>query len=141
MLISITGTAYGMPSLCTPRPNSEFTYDSARNKLVNLKLGDRDGPRVTFAIPGDVVSSGDDGLGMDETTGGRQGALLRLAGYIDLDSRLAVGCAGSIISYIQRKRAAAFLPGDPAAQSMHCISSVEMFGLDGSMQVFTAHCV
>lgn len=125
-----------MPSLCTPRPSSEFTFESAKNKLINLKLGDAGGPRVTFVVPGDVVANHDDMAADEDDSTSRQGALLRLAGWINVESRLTVGCAGSIISYIQRKRAASFLPGDPAAQAMHRISGVEMFSLSGSMFVY-----
>lgn len=123
-----------MPNLCTPRPNNDFNYELAKHKLINLKLGDLDGPRVTFVVPGDVVAD-DNGneTGEDVAFVGHQAALLRLAGWIDIESRLTVGCAGSIISHIQKKRQAAFMPGDPAAQAMHRISSIEMFSLSGSM--------
>jgi DNA mismatch repair protein MSH5 len=74
----------------------------------------------------------------DDVTGdaameSRQGQLLRLAGWIDVDSRVTVGCAGAVLAYILRKRAATFLPGDLAAQAMHRISIIEMFTLAGSM--------
>lgn len=114
--------------MCQPRPNSEFTFESARSKLISLNLNpsDLNGPKVNFVVPGDVAA--DDG-----TLSGDGGALLRLSGWIDMENRVSVGCAGAIISYIQRRRTAAYLPGDPAAQSMHKISAVEMFGLSGSM--------
>jgi len=133
-LTYVLGTAYGMPNLCTPRPNTEFAYESAKNKLVNLKLGMSGGPRVAFVVPDDVVTGDEDNLETQDTAyAGRQGALLRLAGWIDVESRLTVACAGSIISYIQRKRLGAFLPGDQAANAMHRISEVGMFSLSGSM--------
>ncbi|TIA61527.1 hypothetical protein D6C77_03421 [Aureobasidium pullulans] len=129
-------TAYGMPALCSPRPVSEFSYESARSRLVNLKIGHEDGPRITFITPGDVTtdrnSEHDAG---DTATESRQGQLLRLAGWIDVDSRVTVGCAGAVLAYIYRKRAATFLPGDVAAQAMHRISTIEMFTLSGSMFV------
>lgn len=127
-------TAYGMPALCSPRPVSEFSYESARSRLVNLKIGHEDGPKITFITPGDVTtdrnSEHDAG---DTATESRQGQLLRLAGWIDVDSRVTVGCAGAVLAYIYRKRAATFLPGDVAAQAMHRISTIEMFTLSGSM--------
>jgi DNA mismatch repair protein MSH5 len=53
---------------------------------VNLRPGEHNGPRITFVIPGDVVESYDDG----ENTASGQGQLLRLVGWIDMDSRLTV---------------------------------------------------
>lgn len=101
---------------------------------MNLRLGEADGPRVTFIVPGDVVADeGDAYHGGEAAYAGREGQLLRLSGWIDTDSRLTVGCAGAVISYIQRKRAATFLQGDNAAQAMHRISAVEMFTLRDSM--------
>lgn len=128
------GTANGLPALCSARPGSEFSYESAKNKLVNLRLGEADGPRVTFIVPGDVVADEDDGYNNGEAAyAGREGQLLRLSGWVDMDSRLTVGCAGAVISYIQRKRAATFLQGDNAAQAMYRISTVEIFTLRDSM--------
>jgi DNA mismatch repair protein MSH5 len=127
-------TAYGMPALCSPRPVSEFSYDSARSRLVNLKLGHDDGPRITFITPGDLTAgTNEDGVTGDAAMESRQGQLLRLAGWIDVDSRVTVGCAGAVLAYIHRKRAATFLPGDLAAQAMHRVSIIEMFTLAGSM--------
>lgn len=134
MLTSRIGTAYGMPNLCTPRLNSEFNYESAKTKLLSLRLNEPDGPRVSFVIPGDVLPNEHGPAGAGDAMGAsREGNLIRLAGWIDLESQLTVGCAGSIIAYIQKKRTNAYLPGDPAAQSLHLISSIEMFSLSGTM--------
>ncbi|KAG9520158.1 hypothetical protein KCU93_g7807, partial [Aureobasidium melanogenum] len=129
-------TAYGMPALCSPRPASEFSYDSARNRLAGLKLDHEDGPKITFVTPGDLIAEGnEEHIAGDAAIESRQGQLLRLAGWIDVDSKVTVGCAGAILAYIHRKRAATFLPGDVAAQAMHRISTIEMFTLAGSMFV------
>ncbi|KAI5204078.1 hypothetical protein E4T38_04811 [Aureobasidium subglaciale] len=129
-------TAYGMPALCSPRPSSEFLYDSARCRLADLKLDHEDGPKVTFTTPGDVVIGRDEGYIADgDAFETRQGQLLKLAGWIDVESRVTVGCSGAVLAYIRRKRAATFLPGDAAARAMHRISTIEMFTLAGSMFV------
>ena len=70
------------------RPSSEFYYEAAKTKLVNLKLGEDDGPQVTFVAPGDVVAA--EGFDDGESAAGRQGQLLRLAGWVDMESRLTV---------------------------------------------------
>lgn len=122
-----------LPFLLEPRPGAEFAYEGARNKLVNLRIGQNDGPRVTFVVPGDVVTGEDCYSGGDGGLAGRQGQLLRLSGWINVESRLTVGCAGAVLSYLQRRRATAYLPGDPASSALFRITIVEMFSLSGSM--------
>lgn len=81
---------------------------------------------------------------------GLHGQMLRLSGRIALDSRLTVrchgqsrasllklilqiGCAGAIISYLQKRRAARFLPGDAAAHALFRVAVLEMFSLQDIM--------
>jgi DNA mismatch repair protein MSH5 len=100
---------------------------------------------MTFAVPGDVVAA--EGEIVDEDVG-LQDQLLRLAGWIDIESRLTVslqannqgcpnshqiGCAGAVLSYLQRSRANIYLPGDAAAHRMFRISTMEMFSLRDTM--------
>ena len=132
---SVDGRSERLPYLLEFRPNSEFGYDTARNKLVNLRIGQPGGPNVTFIVPGDVVTHEDDMVGGDMGFTGRQGQLLRLSGWINMESRLTVGCAGAVLSYLQRRRATAFLPGDHAAGAMFRIGTIEMFSLKDSMFV------
>lgn len=123
-----------LPYLLDCRPNAEFSYDAARNKLVNLRIGQPHGPKVTFVVPGDIVTQNDDYIGGGyHGFAGRQGQLLRLSGWINMESRLTVGCAGAVLTYLQRRRATAFLPGDGAAAAMFRVGAVEMFTLSGSM--------
>ena len=124
-----SGDQTRLPYLLECRPSSEFGYDSARNKLVNLRIGQRDGPNVTFAVPGDVVAHEDDYTAGDAGFVGRQAQLLRLAGWINMESRFTVGCAGAVLSYLQRRRSTTFLPGDQAQGAMFRVATVEMFSL------------
>ncbi|KAF2764623.1 hypothetical protein EJ03DRAFT_391948 [Teratosphaeria nubilosa] len=124
-----------LPYLLECRPNAEFGYDAARNKLVNLRIGQRDGPRVTFVVPGDVVAETDNHDDPEHSFAGHQGALLRLSGWINIESRTTVGCAGAVLSHLQRRRAAAYLPGDRGAAAMFRVTTVEMFSLSGMMFV------
>lgn len=134
---SADGRSERLPYLIEFRPNSEFGYDSARNKLVNLRIGQPEGPNVTFIVPGDVVTYEDDMVGGDMGFTGRQGQLLRLSGWINMESRLTVGCAGAVLSYLQRRRSTSFLPGDQAARVMFRVSTIEMFSLKESMFINT----
>ncbi|KAF2471929.1 uncharacterized protein BDR25DRAFT_366675 [Lindgomyces ingoldianus] len=121
---------FRLPFLLEVRPPSEFAYETAKSKLVHLRIGEGDGPQVTFVVPGDVVAA--DGFDEDDVTR-HQGQLLRLSGWVDMESRLTVGCAGALLSYLQRRRTAAYLPGDNAAYLMFRISTLEMFSLRDTM--------
>ena len=69
------------------RPSSDFNYEAAKNKIVNLELVADENPNIIFNTPGDELVG--DGYA-DQGGVGRQGKLMRLAGWIDLDSRLTV---------------------------------------------------
>lgn len=69
------------------RPPSEFYYEFARTKLVSLRLGENNGTRVRFNVPGELAT--ENHLGEESSTG-QQGQLLRLAGWIDIESRSTV---------------------------------------------------
>lgn len=122
-----------LPYLLECRPNAEFGYDSSRKRLIGLNIGQRDGPRVTFVVPGDIVPQTGSRTADDFELPDRQGQLLRLSGWINLESRLTVGCAGAVLSYIQRRRATSYLPGDWEASGLFRVSTIEMFSLSESM--------
>ncbi|KAJ4296681.1 hypothetical protein N0V90_006729 [Kalmusia sp. IMI 367209] len=137
---------FSLPFLLEVRPPSEFSFDAAKSKLASLSFEDNDPLHINFVVPGDLNPLGEESM---ENARGRQGRLLRLAGLIDLDSRITVlifrsistinidsvqiGCAGALLSYLQRRRTAAYLPGDQAAHMMFRTSSLEMFSLQNTM--------
>ncbi|KAF5851469.1 hypothetical protein GGP41_004289 [Bipolaris sorokiniana] len=142
---------FRLPFLLEVRPPSEFNYDSAKNKLASLHLGEDDSTHIEFNIPGELATVSHPGKGQ---SAGQQGQLLRLAGWIDLESRSTVltdflhntvvfakakqvGCAGALMSYLQRRRAAAYLPGDHSADLMFRISKLEMCSLRETMFINT----
>ena len=125
---------FGLPYALDVRPSLEFSYEAAKNKLVNLRVGSDVGPRVTFITPGDSIAHGGYGEDIDNDLVGRQGELLRLSGWIDVDSRITVGCAGAILTYLQRRKAVEYLPGDHNASLAFRITTIEMFSLSGTMQ-------
>jgi DNA mismatch repair protein MSH5 len=73
------------------RPSGEFQFEAAKNKLINLDIALEHGPEIVFTTPGDdLINDGAFGQGHNDCGVGRQGKLMRLAGWMDLDSRLAV---------------------------------------------------
>ncbi|TID21742.1 mismatch repair protein 5 [Venturia nashicola] len=119
---------FRLPYLLDVRPSGDFNYESSKSKLANLRLDSDEGPRIILTIPGDVIDMHDENSGQHEH-------LLRLAGWVDVESRVTVGCAGAVISYLQRRRATRYLPGDSSAHGFFRISALEMFSLNETMFV------
>jgi DNA mismatch repair protein MSH5 len=72
-------------------PSSDFNYAAAKNRLINLELNVDEAPKVIFTTPGEQLI-GDAAYGQAAQGGtGRKGRLIRLAGWIDLDSKLTAG--------------------------------------------------
>lgn len=88
---------------------------------------------MAFVTPDDVESYQEDAESNDQAYSGRKSKLLRLSGLVDLESRLTVGCVGAVLTYLQRRKAVAYLPGDTEANQAFRISSIETFNLAGSM--------
>lgn len=86
--VNIDNDQFRLPFLLEVRPPSEFYYDAAKSKLVGLQLNGAEGSRLSFNVPGEFATVNQSG---EENTLGQQGQLLRLAGSIDLDSRVTVG--------------------------------------------------
>ena len=87
MLLDIIYGLYVLDS----RPSSEFNFEAAKNKLINLDIASDHGPQVMFTTPDDDIT-GNATRGWDpvDLAAGRYSRLMRLAGWIDLDSRLTV---------------------------------------------------
>ncbi|MCJ1475715.1 MutS protein msh5 [Lambiella insularis] len=130
-----THDLFRLPYVLDIRPSTEFNYEAGKRKLVELQTAEDDDHLVSFIVPGDdgVFESHRNHYETGFTK--RQGRLLRLSGLIDLESQLSVGCAGAVLTYLQRRRAVQYLPGDTdAARSFH-ISAIEMFTLANVMFV------
>ncbi|KAH9865562.1 hypothetical protein J1614_009147 [Plenodomus biglobosus] len=84
---SFDNDQFRLSFLLEVRPPSEFYYDAARRKLQSLPLEGAKSSRVSFNVPGELATTTQFD---DENTLGQQGQLLRLAGWIDLDSRVTV---------------------------------------------------
>lgn len=131
----ISAAEFAAPYLLEVRPSPEFGYEAGKAKLCNLRLSSDDAPFVAFVTPGDAESYQEYEGGHEPGHNGHHGKLLRLAGHIDFESRLTVGCAGAVLTYLQRKKAVVYLPDDAEANLAFRVSAVETFNLTGVMSV------
>jgi DNA mismatch repair protein MSH5 len=114
------------------RPSQEFNYELAKTKLGALEMPLQNDNPIQFLVPYDGVASSDqlDPENMGFTA--QRGKILRLSGCIDMENRVSIGCAGALLTYLQRKRAREYLAGDETVSAFRVLS-VEMFSLQGTM--------
>lgn len=62
-----------------------------------------------------------------------RGRILHVTSAINLDSKVSIGCAGAIITYLQRRRNSEFLDGDPAAEDAYQILDLQMFSFKNTL--------
>jgi DNA mismatch repair protein MSH5 len=67
----------------------------------------------------------------------RRGKLIQISAWLDLNNKVSIGCAGAIISYLQRRQSTVYLPGDPDVNQALCVAQLEMFSLKATMLVNT----
>ncbi|KAH7330304.1 muts domain V-domain-containing protein [Rhexocercosporidium sp. MPI-PUGE-AT-0058] len=108
------------------RPTSEFSLEKAKFRLLRLDFKVDGQPQFALTTPANAMI----GDAPDEM--GRQ---MRLAGCIDLDSELTIGCAGAVMEYIGRRKSVDYLPNDEAALAAFRIRSLELFSLSDMLFV------
>ncbi|KAF7559596.1 hypothetical protein G7046_g4580 [Stylonectria norvegica] len=103
--------------------SSEFSLESARDRLVNLPTGDSTSARAIFSS----------GVGGHEDDNSRQEShtfkAMRCGGSINLNSHVSLGCASAILGDLHRRRSAGFLPDGQVAEALFRVDSVKMFSL------------
>ncbi|PQE06508.1 dna mismatch repair msh5 protein [Rutstroemia sp. NJR-2017a WRK4] len=118
------------------RPAAEFSYDAAKNKLVNLDFEGPQGSDMVFTTPADDLVGGPSHDQEESSNNmGQQGRQMRMAGGIDLESKLSVGCAGAILSYLGRRKTIDYLPNDEEALIAFRVRTIQMFSLSDMMFV------
>ena len=123
-----------MPYVIECRPSPDFKYEQGMKKLADLELPIDGSSRVSFITPGDndTYDAPEDIYGIGYT--GRRGNALQISARVDIESRLTIGCAGALLTYIGRRRSLEYVGRDtPAASTRYQISTVKPFSLQGTM--------
>ena len=115
------------------RPSPEFNYEAGKYKLINLHLFANGSSDVSFITPGDNDPYDDLGDATDAGHTDCRSQMMRLSSSIDIESRLTIGCAGALLTYMARRKAIRNLPDNVDANNSFCICTVEMFSLRGMM--------
>lgn len=135
-LILIDNDDVPLPYKIELRPLADFKYDQALHKLSTLpSLQETTG--VRFLIPGEEDQSSDNSFTQETGLTDERGRALHISSSINSESRTSIGCAGAIITFLQRKKASEYLEGDRAAEEAYPILRLEMFSLKNTMYVQT----
>ncbi|KAJ5677190.1 DNA mismatch repair protein MutS core [Penicillium maclennaniae] len=88
------------------RPSQEFAYANAESNLIALEISSSHEERLRFFVPQNGLD------GPDEETNPEdmgftlhEGRFLHISSSVEMENTVTVGCAGAILSYLQRRRA------------------------------------
>ena len=75
---------FSLPFVLEFRPPTEFSYDGAKFKLINLQIGAFGGPSVNFEVPGDEEHQS------DSESYGYQARMMKLSSLVSTEGRITV---------------------------------------------------
>lgn len=97
-----------------------------------LDLSSMHEQRIQFLVPHNGMISADQ---LDTENVGftpEEGRLLHMSSSVDMDNNITIGCAGAVLTYLQRRRATESSLMDMVSETYR-VKSVEMFGLKDTM--------
>ncbi|OGM44275.1 DNA mismatch repair protein Msh5 [Aspergillus bombycis] len=122
-----------LPYQLDVRPSQEFSYLNAKNKLVALEISSEHEQRIRFLVPhnGLVDTEQMDTESLDFTL--QDGRFLHMPSSIDMENKVTIGCAGAVLTHLQRRRATVISASSDETSSYFQVRAVEMLGLRGTM--------
>ncbi|OAL67108.1 DNA mismatch repair protein Msh5 [Trichophyton rubrum] len=124
-----------LPYLLDVRPTQEFGFENAKIKLAAFKFNSESNETFKFLIPGTGFSHDGNVTGENVEFTEQQGDLLNIGGFVDMENRISVGCAGAILTYLQRKRATLSLQHGSLGAPAIGISAIGMISLQKAMLI------
>lgn len=113
-------------------PSQEFSYSNAQSKLVALDVSSTHEERLRFFVPHHGISGPEEANAEEMGFTLQEGRLLRMSSFVDMENPITIGCAGAILTYLQRRRAT----GPSIADSSSCafkVRALQMFSLRNTM--------
>ncbi|OQE40807.1 hypothetical protein PENCOP_c005G07611 [Penicillium coprophilum] len=115
------------------RPTPEFSSSNAESKLLALKISSTHEQRIRFFVPQNGLAGPEE---VDPEEMGftlQEGRLLHISSFIEMDNPVTIGCAGAVLTYLQRRRAAA--PSSFEDGNEYQIRALQMFNLRDTMWI------
>ena len=116
------------------RPSQEFSYSGAKSKIIALDLPSMCEQRLQFLVPHNGMTGAEELDAEDMGFTLQEGRFLHMSSSVDMENTVTVGCAGAVLTYLQRRRAMGLSVLDRSSETYR-VKSVEMFGLEGTMWV------
>ncbi|CEO58793.1 hypothetical protein PMG11_03495 [Penicillium brasilianum] len=123
-----------LPYQVDVRPNQEFSFPNAQNSLVALDLSSSHEERIRFFVPSSGLNGPEEVNPENMGFSLHEGRLLHVSSSVDMDNPVSIGCAGAVLTHLQRRRATATRIG-PLDDCVFSIRSVEMLGLQDYMWI------
>ncbi|KAB8218668.1 DNA mismatch repair protein Msh5 [Aspergillus novoparasiticus] len=114
------------------RPSQEFSYLNAKNKIAALAISSEHEQRIRFLVPhnGLIDPEQMDTECLDFTL--QDGRFLHMRSSIDMENKVTIGCAGAVLTHLQRRRATISTSSDENS-SYFQVRAVEVLSSQGTM--------
>ncbi|CAG8165377.1 unnamed protein product [Penicillium nalgiovense] len=122
-----------LPYQIDVRPTPEFSYSNAESKLLALQISSMHEQRIRFFVPQNGLAGPEE---VDPEEMGftlQEGRLLHISSSVDMENPVTIGCAGAILTYLQRRRATA--PSSLEEGNEYRIRALQMFNLRDTMWI------
>ncbi|OKL60144.1 hypothetical protein UA08_04558 [Talaromyces atroroseus] len=135
--IQWSGDPFHLPYRIDVRPIQEYGVNSAKAKLAELEIFQLESEQAQFLVPGDgLTQQAEEVIAENAGFSFEKGKILRLGGIVDIENLVSLGCAGAVLTYIQRRRTTNYSDQDNNGTAC-VVRSVETFFLKGTMIVDT----
>ncbi|GLI73811.1 hypothetical protein PoHVEF18_002040 [Penicillium ochrochloron] len=125
-------TSSYLPYQVDVRPTQEFSFSNAQNSLVALDMSSSHEERIRFFVPSTGIDGPEEISAEDMGFSLREGRLLHISSSVDMENPVSIGCAGAVLTRLQRRRATATSIG-PLDDCPFRVRYLEMFNLRDSM--------
>ncbi|KGO51449.1 DNA mismatch repair protein MutS, core [Penicillium expansum] len=122
-----------LPYQIDVRPTPEFSYSNAESKLLALEVSSTHERRIRFFVPQNGLAGPEE---VDPEEMGftlQEGRLLHISSSVDMENPVTIGCAGAVLTYLQRRRAAAPSPLEEGNE--YRVRALQMFNLRDMMWI------
>ncbi|KAJ5915628.1 DNA mismatch repair protein MutS core [Penicillium verhagenii] len=95
-----------LPYQVDVRPTQDFSYTNAENRLVALDASSSHEDRIRFFVPHSGLTGSEEVNPEEMGFTLHEGRLHHISSTIDMDNPVTIGCAGAVLTYLQKRRAA-----------------------------------
>ncbi|KAJ5682222.1 DNA mismatch repair protein MutS core [Penicillium macrosclerotiorum] len=116
------------------RPTTDFSFVGAQNRLVGLEISSSHEDRIRFFVPQSGLTGPEEMNPQEMGFTLNEGRLLYMSSSIDMENPVTIGCAGAILTHLQRRRGTGTIIG-VLDDSPFKVRHLEMFSLEDMMGI------